>query len=107
MPRYLIKLEDNEGCAWYMEWSTITDAPASFAMPLDIFEKWYAAEFGRDGRNKWDERMARVEAKGTSSLIDKSADAVLANNNAGPEGQKISATEIIERYRFDRQEVIE
>ena len=68
--RYIIKLSTPRGDR-YLEWSTIVDAPVTYGMPLDEFTAYYRDQYGAEGMRALPERMARVEAKGTSDRISR------------------------------------
>lgn len=97
MPRYIVKLED-----YYLEWSTIVDAPVTYGMPLEEFKEYYQEEYGLDGMRYLAERLKRVEAKGISSRIHSSVENLLTVNRAGENGKDISIKEIIEKYCHNR-----
>lgn len=48
MPRYICKLQDGD-TAYYMEWSTVVDAPVTFGMTLEEFMEHYREEYGKRG----------------------------------------------------------
>lgn len=92
MGRYIIKLKDH-----YLEWSTIVDAPVTFGMTLDEFRAHYQAEYGAQGMRDFEERLKRVEAKGTSA-IDRALDEVIVRNRAGPDEHSLRKHEIYKAY---------
>jgi hypothetical protein len=93
MPRYIIKLADK-----YLEWSTIVDAPVTNGMSLEEFKEYYKSEYGVQGLNGLEERLKRVEEKGTSSIYEGSVDEVISGNRAGDNEKKLTKEEIIEKY---------
>lgn len=97
MPRYIIKLQDKDN-VWYMEWSSIVDAPVTYGMSLEEFKQHYQEEYGARGMAELETRLKRVEATGTSSLLHESLDRMLVCNRAGPNEKCISKEEIIERF---------
>ncbi len=103
MPRYIVKLTD-ENVDYYMEWSTIVDAPITFGMSLEEFKEYYQEEYGRRGmEDEFENRMKRVEKKGTSSIIDSSVEAVISCNLAGDEGECLTRQEIIQKYCIEKR----
>jgi hypothetical protein len=85
MPRHIVKLKDR-----YAFWSTIVDAPVTDFLPLDEFMQMH-------GQDANPERMARVEATGTSA-IDQTLWEVISFNRAGEDEESISDDELLERY---------
>ena len=67
MPRYIGKIEDK-----YFEYSTIANAPVTILMSLEEFKEFYFGEYGRVGMQGLQDRLKRVDGKGTSSWLDKS-----------------------------------
>ena len=100
MSRYICKFEDH-GKSYYLEWSTIVDAPVTNGMSLDEFKAYYAGRYDTVGTRGLDERLERVEAKGTSSQIHDSLDQLIAHNRAGPKEENISKQQIIKLYCTD------
>lgn len=95
MPSYIIKLIDkktNEN--YYLFWSTVVDAPVSHGMSLEEFKKDYI----KSDLTNYEERIERVNKKGTSSLIDESVDALISFNRAGPEESCLSYDELVRFY---------
>lgn len=97
MPKYIIKLED-EGQSYYLEWSTIVDAPVSIGMLLDEFKIRYKHKYGTEGMKELDERLERVNLQGTSALHYLTVDVLLELNRAGPEESHLNMEGIIEKY---------
>lgn len=93
MPRYLVKLED-----YYLEWSTIVDAPVTFGMKLDEFEKYYQEMYGIEGVRNLPYRLERVEMFGTSSITPTSAEEMIKGNRAGPNEEPLTVDEIFKAY---------
>jgi hypothetical protein len=102
MPRYIVKLTHGAQ-DYYLEWSTVVDAPVTYGMPLEEFREYYRDEYGRVGEEDLAQRLARVEATGTSCRYpDSTADSVVEGNRAGPGETCLSKQEIIRRYCLDR-----
>jgi hypothetical protein len=97
MGRCIVKLN---GC--YAEWSTVVDAPITSFMPKDEFERWYEREHGRSAMAGLPERMERVEATGTSSLLD-TLDDLIAGNRAGKGETTLTKDELWAVYALPSQ----
>lgn len=97
MGRYIVKLED-QGVDYYLEYSTVVDAPVTYGMTLNEFKAYYKDQYGREGMRNLQERLDRVTEIGTSSRIDDSVDEVFSCNRAGVGETKITKEEIIEIY---------
>lgn len=98
MPRYIMKLTDpQDECAYYLEWSTIVDAPVTYGMALDDFRRYYRERYGTEGAARLPARLERVEATGCSAFND-SVDGLLATNRAGPDESKLNLEGVLDRY---------
>jgi hypothetical protein len=88
MPRYIIKLIDkNTQKEYFVEWSTVVDAPVGLLQENEIPP----------------DRMERIKAKGTSSIIEGSAEEVISFNRAGPGECTLSYDEIVRFYCLDEK----
>jgi len=102
MPSYLCKLE-HKGQAYYLEWSTIVDAPTTYGMSLEKLRKFVEEERGRYGIEELEKRLKRVEQKGTSAHDNYiTVDFLIAGNRAGEGNRKLSKKDIIEKYCLNR-----
>lgn len=97
MSRFLIKLSSGDK-SWYLEWSTIVDAPVTRFDSVEELKEYYQREYGRSAMYELDQRLARVEEKGTSSMIDKSVDSVISYNRAGANETCLTKDQIIKYY---------
>jgi len=103
MARTILKLHDDQNNKdYYLDWSSIVDAPVTFGMDLDEFKEYYAEEYGATGMKDFEDRMSRVECKGSSSFIYNSVEAVIECNRAGVKEECLSKEEIIRKYCKDR-----
>lgn len=103
MPRFIVKLKD-EDKDYYMEWSTVVDAPVTFGLSLEEFKEHYKEEYGNRGLMELDERLKRVEEKGISSLMDEDIHDIISGNRAGKDETELSLEQIIEGYCRNREE---
>ena len=94
MSRYIIKIKDK-----YFEYSTVVDAPVTYAMTLDEFEEYYKEEYGNQGMKDYPDRMSRVESKGTSSLMDNCMEEVVAANRCGKDFVQLTPEQIYIKYQ--------
>ena len=101
MPRYIVRLSD-AGRDWYLEWSTVVDAPITYGASLDEFREHYRSEYGEDGMRHLDERLRRVAANGTSSQMGESAEQLISGNRAGDDESELSMAAIIQKYCLSR-----
>lgn len=93
MGHYIIKIED-----YYLEWSTIVDAPITFGMKLEDFVDYYAQWYGESSISGLDDRLARVEKNGTSSMIGKTLDELISGNRAGPDKSCLTKDELYQAW---------
>ncbi len=91
--RIIVKLHN-----YYFEYSTTADAPLIYGLNRDEFEIYYIEEYGENSIKEFQERMERVEAKGTSALFDKTAEETLSCNRAGPDETELTVDEIYRAY---------
>ncbi len=100
MPTYILKMS-GEGRDFYLEWSTVVDAPITQGMSLDEFKAYYQKEYGDRGMRDLPERLERVERTGCSAMVE-SLDDVLSINYAGDDGETITKEEIFKKYCLDK-----
>ena len=96
MGRFICKFQDGD-TAYYLEWSTVVDAPATRGMSLDEFTEYHRIEYGSIGL-EFQDRMNRVEEKGTSAFDYASVDEVIEGNRAGDDETCLTKEQIIEIY---------
>ena len=92
MGRGFIKIKDR-----YFEWSTVVDAPVTYAMTLDELKEYVREEYGNEGLEYLPPRLERVEKTGTS-FVGETLKSVLSANRAGENEKRISADKIYQRY---------
>jgi hypothetical protein len=98
MPRYIVRLDDG-GTAYYLEWSTIVDAPVTSGMTLDQFTTWYGEEYGRAGLEELPPRLERVNQTGVSrAWRGSTVDNLIRCNRAGKDETCLTREQIIDHY---------
>lgn len=103
MSRYIIKLKDeNTETEYYLEWSTIVDAPITWGMSLEEFKIYYKEEYGREGMRGLEERLVKVEKTGHSAYGNITVDQIIDLNRAGVQEENLSKEEIIQKYCIDK-----
>lgn len=99
MPRFIIKLTDEKtNTDYYLEWSTVVDAPVTYGLSLGEFREYYRHEYGQSGMRDFDQRMERVEKTGSSAYQDGFLSTILAHNRAGDSEKSLSREQILELY---------
>ena len=93
MPKFIVKLHD-----YYMEFSTIVDAPTTFGMKRAEFEDYYRKQYGESGMRELPARMERVDANGTSALNKECVADMMRFNHAGPNERRLSIKQIYESH---------
>jgi hypothetical protein len=93
MSRYIVKIKD-----YYLDWSTIVDAPITFGLVLEEFNKYYKEEYGRVGMLNLPERLNVADKKGTSALDYDDLEDLVTFNRAGPEESCLTLDEIYSAY---------
>lgn len=97
MPRIIIKLSEGKK-SWYMEWCTMVDAPITYGCTKKQFAKYYEKQYGKQGMFDLEERLKRVEDRGTSSYLYKSVESTISNNRAGKNETRLTKQQIIDFY---------
>ena len=82
----------------YCEWASSIDAPRTYFMPRREFMQYLRARYCGDAERDIAERMKRVEERGTSSMLDASAEEVVAGNRAGVGESELSVEELLAQY---------
>ncbi len=101
MGRAIIKLNDGKR-DWYLEWSSVCDAPYTGGMSLqELFEHIADAE-GAQGLAELPARLARVEEKGTSSYDSPDVISVIGFNRAGEGETCLTMAQLIEVYCYGK-----
>jgi len=99
MPRYICQVVDQTtNKEYFLEWSSVVDAPVTFGMPHDQFMAYYKEEYGEKGMRELPDRMERVKQFGTSSRFQESFDEMIILNHAGKNGTLFSKEQIIKWY---------
>lgn len=96
MGRYLIKT--THPLRPYLEWSSIVDAPLTYGMNIATLRRYIKEEYGMDGLRSLDARLERVDLKGTSSFVYKSAEEAVSCNRAGDGETRLTMAQIVDFY---------
>ena len=98
MSKYIIKIIDQkENKNYYLEWSSIIDAPVTHGMNLKTFKKYYKKKYGTSSMILLKERLKRVEKQGTSAIGNKLED-ILCYNRAGEKETTLNKEQILNKY---------
>jgi len=84
MARLILKIE-----GFYLEYSTNADAPVTNPMTLDEFKTHYKERLISDGMKELEERLERVEAKGTSAFDEDSWMSTVMCNSFGDDDTEL------------------
>jgi len=99
MPRYIVKIIDKkENKTYYLEWSSVVDAPVTPGMDLETFKKYYLKGYGVYSINTLKDRLQRVEKQGTSCQLGSTLDDFISSNRAGDKGETIEIDQILDKY---------
>lgn len=100
MGRGIVKLTDDEKNDWFLEWSTVVDAPVTYGMTLKDFTEHYIEEFGETGERELAPRLERVARNGHSFLGDHHGDVinVIGGNRAGQNGTELTYRQLVAAY---------
>lgn len=98
MARIILKIKDDKtNKEYYLEWSTIIEAPVTYGLSLAGFKEYYKDEYGKVGLKVLEEEMERINRTGTNSKYN-TAEYYFENNQAGRHGACIDKEEILNRY---------
>lgn len=98
MGRATIKLTDKKtNIDYYLEWSSVVDAPVTNGMSLEEFKEYFEKEYGTINLPRLESRLKKVEETGTSSSL-LSLESLSNFNHAGHDGRTLSIEEIINKY---------
>lgn len=95
MPRCIIKIKDK-----FLVWSTIVDAPVTYALTREELEVYINAEYGRQGLIELPPRLERVEKYGTSFEEPTLLKDLINYNRAGDKETCLSEEEIYSKYTY-------
>lgn len=104
MPRYIIKIKDDPlNKDYYLEWSTIVDAPVTWGLSLEEFKEYYQKQYGVSGMRDFDERIVKVELTGISADPSwESLENLFEYNRAGKGESCLDKEGILKCYCRDR-----
>ncbi len=89
----------------FLEWSTVIDAPITFAMAEGELREYLAREYGQSDLALLDERIARAVSQGTSCISPPyNFDDIVSCNRAGPDETELSRDQLINIYFVERRE---
>lgn len=95
----IIKLHDEKfNKDYYMEWSTVVDAPVTYGMSLEEFKEYYREEYGNNGMKRLPHMMERVEQTGASDYRYNNVDEFISYNRAGPKEGALSKEGLLRDY---------
>lgn len=100
MGRFIMKLhDDKENKDYYLEWSTVVDAPVTYGMSLEEFKQHYIEAYGSQEMKNLEERLARVEEKSISAHhpYDR-LNSYFEFNRAGKKGGTLSKEGLLKNY---------
>jgi hypothetical protein len=102
MGRGLVRFE-RDGREWFVEWSTVVDAPITYGLTEAELRDYIREEYGRQGSADLDERIVRCRGTGTS-FRGETGPTVILGNRAGHNEALLSEDEIVEWYCVRREE---
>lgn len=102
MGRAIIKLNDGKR-DWYLEWSTVVDAPVSYGMnrveAMDYLTSRGGLFCPPSTREQAEASLQRADKTGTSWFnVPRNVEETIACNRAGPNETELTREEIIKTY---------
>jgi hypothetical protein len=100
MARYILKIHDDKlDKDFYLDWSSVVDAPITRGMSLEEFNEYLVERYGWDNTPEdLERRMKRVEATGTSAFGYENTDSFFKYNRAGDNEKTLNKEQILEKY---------
>lgn len=95
MGSVIVRLIDER--EWWLEWSSVVDAPVTYGMSEEQFIAYYTRSYGTRAGRELPARMERARATGTSMIGETLAE-LIAYNRAGPRESTLTLAEIIAAY---------
>lgn len=92
MGRCIIKLDGK-----LMEWTSVSDGPASLLLTEEQFRRYWREEYGRSRWHELAEILIKVQKRGTTAL-SYTVDQIIKDNHAGEKGKRLTKSQIIEAY---------
>jgi hypothetical protein len=96
MPISIVRLTDKNQNDYFLEWSTIVDAPVTYGMNEEEFLE-YLKTYQKCGLEHTQERIERAKKTGTSSLC-YTFDELISFNRAGENETCLTYDELVEKY---------
>lgn len=99
MGRIIIKLTDCKTSKdYYLEWSTIVDAPVTWGMSLPLFKRYYKEYNGINGLKRLEQEFLPDIEKNNHNSYGITVDSLISNNRAGDRGSSLTKEQIIEQF---------
>lgn len=95
MPTYICSAE-REGVRYYFDYSTVVDAPTTGAMTRREYESYYRSKYGEANTESLLSRLARADARGTSSMLHANLADILSSNRAGPNEERLTVDQVVD-----------
>ncbi len=93
MGQFIVKLGGK-----YLLWSTVVDAPVTRGGSVEELREYVQEWEGKRGLAELEQRLERVEQKGTSSYMHASAEEVVWLNRAGKGETCMTIPQLVEHY---------
>ena len=98
MQKLIVKITDDKtNKDYYLEWSSVIDAPTTYGLELEEFKRHYAAQYGALGIEALPKLLAQVENTGTSSFF-QDIQGLLNYNRAGDDREHLDKEGILDNY---------
>lgn len=102
MGTIILKLTDEHtNFDYYIEWSSVIDAPISVGMDIESFKKYYLEKYGTVEKQNICELLKRVDKSGTSSRFETLPE-TLSFNRAGKNETTLSKNKLIQHYCIEK-----
>lgn len=102
----IIKIHDEKtNKEYYLEWSSIVDAPITYGLSLKEFKSYWKDEYGRRGMLELPFLLERVESFFTSERGGVTLNSYFKNNRAGKNESRLDKKGILDNYCRKRKKI--
>ncbi len=99
MPTFIVRFDTDRGPR-YLEWSTVVDAPVTWGVPLEEYQRYYRHMRGEDGMRDLSKRIARADGPTRCSAMPgvDTLEGLILCNRAGKGETRLTLEQIIAFY---------
>lgn len=103
MSRILCSFERG-GARYYFDFCTVADAPATCALKLREYKRYYFDRYGPSEMYDLSSRLKRADEKGTSDRYSSSLNETIRENRAGPKEGRVGIKKLLDLVLAARED---